>query len=64
MIESGGRATPNWEGTISALEEVLEDVLDSLAMERAEGIRADVRALNAFDEIDRFMSAVKQELGV
>jgi hypothetical protein len=58
------RVTPNWEGIISTLEENLEDVLGTLDQQKHEGVRADVRVLEAFDTLDRFMKAIHQDLGV
>jgi len=61
---SGRMTLAEWEGVLSSLEETLEDVLDQLDRSKQEGIRADIRALDAFDELDRFLSGVKQDLGV
>ena len=53
-----------WEGVLLSLQETLEDVLENIKLAKQEGIRSDIMALDAFDELDKFLSGVKADLGV
>lgn len=58
------RVNPNWAGVVSSMTETLDDLLDTLDMHRQLGTRPDIVALEALDELDRFLSMMKQDLGV
>lgn len=58
------RSIPDWEAVILGLQETLEDVLDTLEMETQQGIRADIRALNAYGELNEHIKLVEQDLGL
>lgn len=53
-----------WQGTLETLKETLEGILMGLELGRGEGIRPDILGLEAFDELDRYMSGVKRDLGI
>lgn len=63
-VEVMPRSTIEWQGIVSTLRETLEDVLLTMELQEGEGIAADIRALEAFDELDRFLSGIKQDLGI
>jgi len=55
---------PEWEGTLDSLKETLEGVVMTVDLGRQEGIRADILALEALDELDGWLSRIKQDMGV
>lgn len=57
------RAVPDWDSTVEDLQDSLEDVLDTLHQGRRAGVRKDVLALEALDQLDSFLSNLKRDLG-
>lgn len=60
----GPSSIPDWQGTISTLEEVLEDVLDTIDEDRRQGVRPDVIGLTALDTLNQYLERIKQDMGV
>lgn len=57
------RAIPDWRATVDSLKDCLEGVLMGIELGRQEALREDVLALEALDELDGYLSALKRELG-
>ncbi len=61
---SDQRAVPQWEGYLDSLQETLESILYSIEANRRMGVRANIACLEAYDELDRYMSTIKSDLGI
>lgn len=64
MWEPTERSIPEWETILQGLEESLEGVLLLIDQGRANESRPDVLTLDAFDELDSYLSAQKRDLGM
>lgn len=53
-----------WKGTLEGLKEALESVQMGIQLSEDENVRVDLIALEAFDELDRYLSSVKRDLGI
>ena len=58
------RSIPDWNGTLSSLKEVLDDVAFTIQMGEETGVRPDILTLEAFDVLDRYISLIKLEMGL
>jgi hypothetical protein len=59
-----GMSLAAWAGTLETLEENLDGILITVRLGKEEGIRKDILCLEAFDELDRYLSSVKRDLGI
>jgi hypothetical protein len=54
----------NWSGYVDGLQEVMEDLLFTIEQARRTGVRDDITCLEIYDNLNRYLDAVKQELGI
>ncbi len=53
-----------WRGVLSGLAEVLESVLDRIDEDQQARISPDITCLEALDSLNRYLEAIKQDMGV
>lgn len=64
MSYMGRASAPDWDEVLTGLQDTMKDILLSLELSAREGVRNDLRCLEALDELNRYLDSVKQDLGV